>query len=384
MAEDWQNGGFAAYVHWPFCAAKCPYCDFNSHVSRSIDQKRWLDAYVSEIDRYAEEVGGRTLTSIFFGGGTPSLMDPDVVKAVIDRLRLHWPAVNNLEVTLEANPGSVESGRFRAYSEAGVNRISMGIQSLRDDDLRRLGRIHTVEEAKKAFDIARNQFERVSLDLIYARQQQTPEEWRKELAEALSMTIDHLSLYQLTIEEGTAFADRYKAGKLRDLPAEDSASEMYEITQEICERFGMPAYEISNHAKAGAESQHNIVYWRYGDYLGIGPGAHGRLTLGGTRNATEGFREPGRWLAAVGGGSGESVRDVLEAEDAASEFLLMGLRLRDGIDAERFERISGRPLNAERLGYLLEIGMVECAGATVRATDSGRMVLDAVIGELLR
>lgn len=198
------------------------------------------------------------------------------------------------------------------------------------------------------------------------------------------MAIDHLSLYQLTIEEGTAFGDRYKAGKLRDLPAEDSASEMYEITQEVCESFGMPAYEISNHAKAGAESQHNIVYWKYGDYLGIGPGAHGRLTLNGTRHATEGFREPGKWLAVVGDGSGESVRDTLDAEDAASEFLLMGLRLREGIDAERYKRIAGRPLNTERLGYLLEIGMVECSGTTVRTTEAGRMVLNAVIGELLR
>ncbi len=282
LAEDWQQGGFGFYVHWPFCASKCPYCDFNSHVSAEIDESRWVRAYLREIDRYAAEVPERVLTSIFFGGGgTPSLMAPDTVSAILERIRAHWPVANDLEVTLEANPGSVEAGRFRGYADAGVNRVSVGVQALNDADLRRLGRLHTVEEALAALEIARNTFERVSFDLIYARQGQTLEEWRAELSGALEFAADHLSLYQLSIEPGTAFGDRYDAGKLRGLPDEDLSAEMYLLTQEMCETAGFHAYEVSNHAKPGAESRHNQIYWRYGDYAGIGPGAHSRLTVDG-------------------------------------------------------------------------------------------------------
>ncbi|MEC9310916.1 MAG: radical SAM family heme chaperone HemW, partial [Pseudomonadota bacterium] len=266
MAEDWEAGGFGIYIHWPFCQAKCPYCDFNSHVSRQIDQARWLSAYLKEIDRHAAETPGRVVRSVFFGGGTPSLMPPETVHAILDRIRHHWPRANDLEVTLEANPGSVESARFRAYNPAGVSRISRGIQALNDRDLHRLGRIHSVDEALKAFDIARSTFDRVSFDLIYARQDQTPDQWRAELKQALNMAIDHLSLYQLTIEDGTAFGDRYRIGKLRGLPDEDDSATMYDITQEVAVAAGFNTYEVSNHARPGAESRHNTLYWRYGDY----------------------------------------------------------------------------------------------------------------------
>ena len=281
-----------------------------SHV---IDQKQWLTAYLSELRRSAIETPDRVLNTIFFGGGTPSLMAPETVAAVIDEARALWRPANDMEITLEANPGSVEAGRFAAYRDAGVNRISMGIQALNDDDLRRLGRIHTVAEARAAFDIARDCFDRVSFDLIYARQHQTPEDWRAELTEALSMAVDHLSLYQLTIEDGTAFGDRYAVGKLRGLPEDDSAADMYLITQEICEAHGLPAYEVSNHARPGAESQHNLIYWRYGDYVGIGPGAHGRLTLNGQKQATETYLSPNAWLRAVETGTGEKERTRLSA-----------------------------------------------------------------------
>ena len=276
MIEDWRNGGFGLYVHWPFCEAKCPYCDFNSHVSREIDEDRWRAAYLSEIDRLAELTPDRVLNSVFFGGGTPSLMSPELVNALIERIREKWAFANNIEITLEANPRSVEAGRFRGFSDAGVNRVSMGIQALNNPDLAKLGRLHSVEEARKAFDTARSVFKRISFDLIYARQGQSLNDWRKELTEALAMSVDHLSLYQLTIEQGTAFWERQRRGQLSGLPDEDLSADMYELTQEICDQHGMPAYEVSNHAEPGAESQHNLIYWRYGDYGGIGPGAHGR------------------------------------------------------------------------------------------------------------
>lgn len=383
VTEDWRQGGFGLYLHWPFCAAKCPYCDFNSHVSREIDQKRWLRAYLSELDRYAVELPDRVLTSVFFGGGTPSLMDPEVVHGVLDRIRQLWPQANDLEVTLEANPGSVEAGRFHDYAQAGVSRVSMGIQALNDRDLKRLGRIHSVEEARAAFDIARNQFERVSFDLIYARQDQTLEDWRAELKEALSMAIDHLSLYQLTIEQGTAFGDRYDRGLLRGLPEDDTAADMYAATQEICGAAGMEAYEVSNHAKPGAESRHNLIYWRYGDFIGIGPGAHGRITVDGQRMATDAERTPGKWLHAVEGLTPLETRHPIDPLDQAGEYLMMGLRVSDGLDKSRYENMAGQPLNADKLSYLTEIGMIRETRHSVQVTDEGRMVLNAIIKELL-
>ncbi len=383
MTDDWRNGGFGLYVHWPFCEAKCPYCDFNSHVSKTIDQKQWLECYLSELKRSAAETPDRVLNTIFFGGGTPSLMAPETVAAIIDEARALWHPANDMEITLEANPGSVEAGRFTAYRDARVTRISMGVQALNDDDLRRLGRIHTVAEARAAFDIARACFDRVSFDLIYARQHQTLEAWRAELAEALSMAVDHLSLYQLTIEDGTAFGDRYAVGKLRGLPEDYSAADMYLATQDICEAHGLPAYEISNHARPGAESQHNLIYWRYGDYVGIGPGAHGRITLGGQKLATETYLAPNAWLRAVADGSGEKQRASLTLEDQAVEYLMMCMRVSEGLDIDRYETLSGIPLPEAKLKALREMGMITQQGNRLSATKDGRAVLNAVIRELL-
>ena len=287
LPEDWEHGGFGLYIHWPFCQAKCPYCDFNSHVVSNINQSEWQNAYLSEIRRVGAETKDRVLRSVFFGGGTPSMMDADLVDAIITQIRATWPLANDIEITLEANPTSVEAGRFRGYREAGVNRISLGIQALNDPDLKALGRLHTTKEAMAAFDVARNAFERVSFDLIYARQGQSVKAWEKELTTALGLAIDHLSLYQLTIETGTAFGDRYAAGKLRGLPNDDLAADMYDLTQSVCENKGFPGYEVSNHSKPGSESIHNKIYWQYGDYVGIGPGAHGRVTLNNQRYSTE-------------------------------------------------------------------------------------------------
>ena len=381
--DDWRNGGFGLYLHWPFCQSKCPYCDFNSHVAATIDQDRWKRAYLAEIDRLAGETRGRVLQSVFFGGGTPSLMDPDLVSAILDKIRSSWPQTNDWEVTLEANPGSVEAGRFRAYADAGVNRISMGIQALREDDLRRLGRLHSVAEAKAAFDVARNAFDRVSFDLIYARQDQSLTAWATELREALSMAVDHLSLYQLTIEDGTAFGDRFAKGGLKGMPDEELSADMYDLTQEICDAAGLPAYEVSNHAAPGMESRHNLIYWRGGDYLGIGPGAHGRLTFGGLRWATEAPRAPGAWLQRVEASQpGEARRDKVPDVERALEYLLMGLRLTEGIDLSRYNQIAGEPINSNRINNLLEIKMLARTETGVATTAKGRLVLNAVIREL--
>ncbi|WP_397541615.1 radical SAM family heme chaperone HemW [Roseovarius salis] len=383
MAEDWQNGGFGLYLHWPFCEAKCPYCDFNSHVAREIDQCRWKSAYLAEIARYAELLPGRILNSVFFGGGTPSLMSPELVSDILDAIRTAWPAANDLEVTLEANPGSVEAGRFAGYAAAGVSRVSMGVQALNDHDLRRLGRLHSVQEAYEAFDIARKYFDRVSFDLIYARQGQSVDEWRKELAEALKMAVDHLSLYQLTIEPGTAFGERHARGGLKGLPGEDKAGDMYEITQETCRAAGLEAYEVSNHAVPGAESRHNLIYWRYGDYVGIGPGAHGRITLQGQRHATVAPDQPDQWLAAVEAGRGAGAAEPIPPAVQGDEYLMMGLRISEGIDADRFQSITGATLDPEKIHHLQEIGVITVDDHRVRATESGRPVLNAVIRELL-
>lgn len=383
LTDDWENGGFGIYIHWPYCEAKCPYCDFNSHVSRSIDQAAWKTAYLSELKRYATETSGRTVTSVFFGGGTPSMMDPNTVASVITEIRRLWPTANDLEITLEANPGSVEAGRFSAYRDGGVSRISMGIQALNDPDLKRLGRIHTTAEALAAFNIARNTFDRVSFDLIYARQDQSLADWGSELKQALTLSIDHLSLYQLTIEDGTAFGDRYALGKLRGLPDEDLGADMFDLTQDICGAAGMPAYEVSNHAHDSAQSRHNLIYWRYGDYLGIGPGAHGRLTTNGRRHATICYSNPKRWLDEVTKNSAEQSRERLGADDEATEFLLMGLRLHDGIDVNRYTALAQKPLSAAVITHLSDIGMAELKNSTLTVTDQGFRVLNSVISALL-
>ena len=383
MTEDWQQGGFGLYLHWPFCEAKCPYCDFNSHVARSIDQKAWRDGYLSELARAASETKGRVLNAVFFGGGTPSLMDPETVADIISAIRGHWPTANDLEITLEANPSSVEAGRFAAFRQAGVNRISMGIQALNDADLKRLGRLHSVDEAYAAFDIARSNFERVSFDLIYGRQNQTCEAWETELKQALTLAIDHVSLYQLTIEKGTAFGDRYARGSLLGLPDEDLGADMYQLTQEVCDANGMPSYEVSNHARDGAQSRHNLIYWRYGDYIGIGPGAHGRLTIDGTKWATECFSNPKRWLDGVSSGNTERGRELLSRQEQATEFLLMGLRLKEGISLDRFTALNGTEVSQGTLEHLTNIGMIQVDGSRLTVTNQGFMVLNAVIEALL-
>ncbi len=374
--EDWQHGGFGLYIHWPFCQSKCPYCDFNSHVASSIDHDSWLTAYLQEIDRLANETKGRVLSSVFFGGGTPSLMKPEVVAGIIDQIRRRWPMTNAAEITLEANPGSVESGRFSAYRQAGVNRISMGIQALNDTQLRQLGRTHSVAEALKAFDIARNLFERVSFDLIYARQDQTVRDWQAELELALSYAVDHLSLYQLTIEDGTPFAARLAKGGLAGLPDEDRSVALYEATQEICDAAGLPSYEVSNHARPGAESQHNLIYWRGGDYVGIGPGAHGRLTLDGVRWATECPRAPDIWLKAQ---TPELPRMALSNLEHAEEYILMSLRLTEGLDIGRLTNILGKALDNAALLELQSQDLVVIKGNRLIATAQGRLLLNAVI-----
>lgn len=381
--EDWRNGGFGLYLHWPFCQSKCPYCDFNSHVASTIDQKRWGSAYLAEIDRVGAETSGRVLNTVFFGGGTPSLMDPELVGAMMDRIRATWPIANDWEVTLEANPGSVEAGRFAGYRDAGVNRISMGIQALDDAELRRLGRLHSVAEARKAFDIARRTFDRVSFDLIYARQDQTIEDWAAELRQALDMAVDHLSLYQLTIEDGTAFADRLARGGLRGLPNEDLSARFYEVTQEVCDAAGVPAYEVSNHAQPGSESRHNLIYWRAGDYAGVGPGAHGRLTLDGQRLATTTPKAPGAWLSQVEStGNGEADREALSPADRALEYLMMSLRLTEGLSLDRYRTLAGIALNDSKINELIDLGMIDTEGDRLRATRQGRLVLNAVINAL--
>lgn len=381
MPEPWREAGFGIYIHWPFCAAKCPYCDFNSHVSRSIDQARWKDAYLFEIDRFAERTEGRVVSTVFFGGGTPSLMDPDLVDAILGRIRARWPQSNDVEITLEANPTSVESTRFRAYSDAGVNRLSLGIQALKDHDLKRLGRLHSAAEAMAAFEIARDVFARVSFDLIYARQDQSLQEWEAELSNALSMAADHVSLYQLTIEDGTAFGARYREGGLKGLPDEDLAADMFALTQDLTAASGLPAYEISNHSRPGGEARHNLIYWRGGDYVGIGPGAHGRLTFDGKRVATETPLSPETWLSAVESGQ---TKDFLEYgltfEDVQTEYLMMSLRLVEGADQGRLQ-IS--ETLSSKINSLIEDGLLAHTQHGFALTPRGRPVLNAVLRALL-
>jgi putative oxygen-independent coproporphyrinogen III oxidase len=384
VTEALNADGFGLYVHWPFCQAKCPYCDFNSHVAATIDQTRWLDAYLSEIKRVSSEVPDRVLTSIFFGGGTPSLMPPDTVGRVIEAARAAWPRANDLEITLEANPTSTEAGRFRGFRDAGVNRVSVGLQSLRDEDLKRLGRLHSASEGRSAFLLAREVFPRVSFDLIYARQFQTLAGWRAELTEALTLAADHLSLYQLTIEPGTAFGDRFARGRLSGLIDDDLGAEMYDLTQELCMANGLPAYEVSNHASDMAQSRHNLIYWRGGDYAGIGPGAHGRLTLGGIRHATETELSPIGWLDRLTrDGTGESQRSVLSLREQAEEYAMMALRLTEGLDRQRFSRMNGSDFKADTLLHLEELGMIAVTPTRIRATVEGRRLLNAVLRDLL-
>ncbi|MCT4556843.1 MAG: radical SAM family heme chaperone HemW [Pelagimonas sp.] len=380
MTENWQRAGFGLYVHWPFCESKCPYCDFNSHVVRHVDQKRWANALVSEIQRIARHTPGRTLSSIFFGGGTPSLMLPETVDAVLKASATAWHWANDIEITLEANPGSVEANRFRDLALASVNRVSLGVQSLNDEDLKRLGRLHSVTEALRAIDIAQSCFGRVSFDLIYARQNQTVSDWESELQKAISLGTDHLSLYQLTIEQGTAFGDRLNAGRLRGLPDEDLGADMYDATQAICDTHGLPAYEVSNHARLGSESRHNMIYWTHGDWAGIGPGAHGRLSIDGQRYANSAWLAPGKWIEAAEAGNGDEHNTALNPQDEVGERLMMGLRITDGIDVERIS-LDAQLLN--RVDQMISYGLMWKTETALGVTPQGRLVLNSVVRELL-
>ncbi len=379
--------GFGLYVHWPFCLAKCPYCDFNSHVRERIDHHRWRDALLRELAHYAEQTGSQTLTSLFFGGGTPSLMEPETVAAIIEAAGRHWPPAPDLEVTLEANPTSIEAGKFRAFRAAGVNRISIGVQALDDRALAFLGRQHSATQAIRALEIGRNTFDRMSFDLIYARPEQTLESWQPELATALDLASGHISLYQLTIETGTAFEQRVARGDFA-LPDDETQAALFDWTAARLSDAGLPAYEISNHARSGEESRHNLTYWRYGDYVGIGPGAHGRITVNGRKFATRQHRAPEPWLEAVEReGHATRQRDEIAAGERLNEMAMMGLRLAEGIPLERFRAESGLPfdqaVDRQKLARLVDGGFLSLDATRLRATAEGRARLNAVLGALL-
>ncbi|PWC32271.1 radical SAM family heme chaperone HemW [Azospirillum sp. TSO35-2] len=379
--------GFAVYVHWPFCKSKCPYCDFNSHVRERVDHDRWRAGLLRELDHYADLTSGRTVTSVFFGGGTPSLMEPATVGALLDRIAERWPVADRLEVTLEANPTSVEADKFRAFRSAGINRVSLGIQALDDASLRFLGRQHSAAEATGAIELAARTFDRFSFDLIYARPGQSVAAWEAELARALDYAVGHLSVYQLTIEEGTAFYPLHARGDLV-LPDEDLAGDLYEATQSRLSSAGLPAYEISNHARPGEESRHNLTYWRYGDYVGIGPGAHGRLTLNGEKFATRAHRAPEIWLERVErDGHGAATPDPVDRDARGTELLMMGLRLSEGVPLARLVEETGRPLDAlvdpAALTRLVDGGFLVRDAGRLRATPGGLQRLNAVLSALL-
>ncbi|MEM8795224.1 MAG: radical SAM family heme chaperone HemW [Pseudomonadota bacterium] len=378
------NPGFGVYIHWPFCEAKCPYCDFNSHVRHGgVSQKDYVEAYRRELAYFQSLAPDRTVTSVFFGGGTPSLMEPETLQLILREVYELWPVSPDAEVTMEANPSSVEAERFAAYRDGGVNRLSVGVQALNDRDLKFLGRLHTVDQAFDAIEIARGTFPRLSFDLIYARPDQREEDWEDELNSAIDRAADHLSLYQLTIEHGTPFKRLYEDGKLK-IPDPDHARALYEVTQAVCEARGLPAYEISNHARPGAESRHNLTYWRYGDYAGIGPGAHSRLFIDGERSAFSVTSMPESWLQKVSNeGHGIDDVDVLGPEAVGDEMLLMGLRLAEGISLKRYETLSGRFVEEKQINHLVEHGMLErLTDDVVRVSREGWFVLDAVVADL--
>ncbi|MCC0025803.1 MAG: radical SAM family heme chaperone HemW [Zhengella sp.] len=378
--------GFGVYVHWPFCAAKCPYCDFNSHVRhKPVDQARFAAAFRRELATMRSRTGPKEVSSIFIGGGTPSLMKPETVGAILEAVAELWTVPDGIEITMEANPQSADAGRFAGYRAAGVNRLSLGVQALNDADLKFLGRLHDAGEALQAIELARRTFPRLSFDLIYARPGQTLAGWKAELESAIAHAADHLSLYQLTIEEGTPFFALHAAGKINP-PDSDMGAALYELTQDVTQTHGLPAYEISNHAAPGAASRHNLTYWRYGEYAGAGPGAHGRFVENGRRVVTMAARGPESWLAQVEAqGHGIADGEVLTRDQEADEMLLMGLRLREGLDLARYEMLAGRGLQPDRIAMLQNEGLVEPLGnSRLRVTPAGMIVLDAVVADLAR
>ena len=378
------DAGFGVYIHWPFCASKCPYCDFNSHVRNApIDEARYVAAFAREIEHQAKLVPGRVVGSIFFGGGTPSLMKPETISSILKLIARHWTVAPDVEITMEANPTSIEASRLRGYRDAGVNRLSMGFQAMNDADLRALGRLHSVAEARAAVQTAAQVFDRYSFDLIYARPGQTPEAWAQELKEAIALSAEHLSLYQLTIEPGTMFERMVAAGKLTPMP-DDEARVLFDVTREICSAAGMPAYEISNHARKGAECRHNLLYWQYGEYAGIGPGAHARLFTDKGRIALSTLLHPETWLETVEKqGHGTREIETLSTSDQANEFLLMGLRLTNGIMPERFAALAGQPINQAQVDALIAERFLETSETgALRVTAQGVPVLNTIIEHL--
>jgi len=385
-AGDPFPGGFGLYIHWPFCVSKCPYCDFNSHVADTVDDAAWQRSLLTELDHYGIKTKGRRLDSVFFGGGTPSLMPPAIVAALLDKLSDYWSVPTDLEVTLEANPSSIEAQKFADFRAAGVNRVSVGIQSFDDAALKFLGRAHSAAEASKAITVAERSFDRVSFDLIYALPGQSRNAWTSELAQALARGTGHLSLYQLTIEKGTPFYADHRRGAFA-LPEEELAADLYELTGEMTSKAGFGAYEVSNYACPGQESRHNLVYWRGGDYIGVGPGAHGRLTLDTERLRTEQVPAPAGWLSAVAqDGHATRVCEKVMPMEQAEEYLMMGLRLAEGIDRAQFAQIVGRPLadciDGAKVTALSDAGLLETDMRGLRATDAGIQRLNAIIAAI--
>ena len=374
---------FGIYVHWPFCKAKCPYCDFNSHVRHQpVDALSFARALGVELKWFADRTPGRTVTSIFFGGGTPSLMPPEAVGHVLDQIAALWPVSPEAEVTLEANPTSIEAENFRGYRTAGVNRVSVGVQALNDADLKALGRQHSSTEALAAFRLASRIFPRVSFDLIYARPHQSVAQWRDELSVALAEQQGHMSLYQLTIEPGTAYFDLHARGSLVT-PNDDRAADLYDVTQELTGKAGLPAYEISNHAAQGHESRHNLLYWRYGEYAGVGPGAHSRLGRAENRRAIIAEKHPETWRNLVTEhGHGVIADTIVTPAEQASEYLLMGLRITEGIDLDRYAALAGRDIDSSKIAGMKSLGLIKRVGQKLMATADGRKLLNAVIAEL--
>ena len=380
---DWKNSGFGIYLHWPYCESKCPYCDFNSYVEKNVNWYEWELSFLSQLGFYYQETGDRRVNSIFFGGGTPSLMNPKLVSNIINHISNLWGFEDTVEITLEANPSSVESRRFAEFKAAGVNRVSIGVQALNNIDLKKLGRLHSVQDALNSIEIGKDTFDRVSFDLIYARQDQKLHDWELELKKALTLEPDHLSLYQLTIEPNTTFGNLKEKGKLSGLPDENLGGDLYHLTNNLCYKFGLNPYEVSNYSRKNHESIHNKIYWNYGDYLGVGPGAHGRITTQKGRFATQNYYSPIKWQKNALNNAGESIRTLINGKDQADEMAMMGLRLNSGFSKERYFRLSGKKLNEKTLTFLISDNLITVENNFIKATDQGRVVLNSLILNIL-
>ena len=380
---DWRNSGFGIYLHWPYCESKCPYCDFNSYVEKNVDWHEWEKSFLSQLGFYYQETANRRVTSVFFGGGTPSLMKPKLVSNIIDQISKLWGFEDAVEITLEANPSSVEFRKFAEFKAAGINRVSIGVQALNNKDLKKLGRLHSVNDALNAIMIGKNTFDKVSFDLIYARQDQKLPDWELELKKALSLDPDHISLYQLTIEPNTPFGNLWEKGKLSGLTDENLGGDLYHLTNNLCHNAGLSPYEISNYSRKNHESVHNKIYWNYGDYLGVGPGAHGRLTTQSGRFATQNYYSPIKWQKNAQNNTGESVRTFINEKDQADEMAMMGLRLSSGFSIDRYFHLSGKKLNEKTLDYLINDNLITVENNFLKATDQGKVVLNSLILNIL-